>query len=248
MNVLRTASGGLLLAFLSALLVLGGLSLALAEAYVPPPATPLPTQPIFPTLPIVAPSPLPFPTSTASMPPPSACPPPPGWILVTILPGDTLERLAARYGTTTEALIRSNCLSSGVLLPGYGIYVPPAPTVTAVLCGPPLGWIQIVVQPGDTLYRISLRYGVSVDRLKRANCLISDYLMAGQRLWVPNVPTRQPSGTPVEIEFPTTTPEATETPSPTATFEPTLLPTDTPLPPTDTSLPPTEAASPPPTP
>ncbi len=251
MRVLRSTSAGLVLAFLSALLVLGGLSLALAEAYVPPPVTPSPTQ-VFFTQSALLPSPRPTATPTVTAPPSTVCPPPAGWILVTILPGDTLERLAARYGTTPDALIRANCLVSGALLPGYGLYVPPLPTVTAALCGPPSGWIPIVVQPGDTLYRISVRYGITVAQLKQANCLLSDYLMAGQRLWVPNVPTREPSVTPIQIEFPTVTPEFTETIPPTETIEPTQPPTDTPQPtdtasPTDTPLP-IETDTPPPTP
>jgi len=44
-----------------------------------------------------------------------------------------------------------------------------------------------VVQPGDTLWRISQRFGVPVDSVKRANRLADERALAiGQRLWVPS--------------------------------------------------------------
>lgn len=246
MQALRQLGAGFILAGLSAIIILGGLSLALAEAYIPqPPPAPTETPPV----PTLAPTDLLMsspptetasPTFTASPLPPVNCLPPPGWVLVMILPGDTLDTLAARYQTTPAALIQGNCLTVTTLLPGYGIYVPaPAhpPTFTSAPCGPPFGWIQIIVQPGDTLYHIASLYGVTVAQLKQANCLVSDLISAGQRLWVPNVATLTPSATPIQIEFPTSTLEPAETLAPTA------LPSETPLPSTEPPPPPTETPS-----
>lgn len=42
-----------------------------------------------------------------------------------------------------------------------------------------------IVGPGDSLYSISKRYGVSVDELKQANNVISDRLTVGQQLIIP---------------------------------------------------------------
>lgn len=252
MRGLRQLGSGLLLAILSVLIIVGGMSLALAEGYVlQPPLTPTATRPAATSAPtdLVTASPptaTETPTVTASPPPPANCLPPPGWILVMILPGDTLDILAARYQTSPAALVQANCLTVAALLPGYGIYVPaPAipPTFTPIPCGPPFGWIQIVVQPGDTLYRIAALYGVTVTQLKQANCLVSDFIGAGQRLWVPNVATLTPSATPIQIEFPTSTLEPSATIPPSATLEPTVFPTETPLPPTETPPPPTETPS-----
>ena len=44
-----------------------------------------------------------------------------------------------------------------------------------------------VVQRGDTLSHIALRYGVSVGDLKRANGLNGDLIRVGQKLVVPSV-------------------------------------------------------------
>ena len=275
MQALRQLGGGLVLGLLSVVIVIGGMSLALAEGYVPqPPPTPTTTEPAPPpalsgvegSSPSEAASPassIPSPTETitASPIPPTNCPPPTGWMLIIVNPGETLEMLAARYHTTLEALRTANCLLSDSLLPGYGLYVPPLPTLTAIPCGAPFGWVQIIVQPGDTLFHISQLYGVTVSQLQRANCLgYSTTLITGQRLWVPNVVTSTPSATPINIEFDTLTPlpTAQRTPSPpTSTPEPPTAtatatdvpPSETPPPPTDippseTPLPPTETPSP----
>lgn len=41
------------------------------------------------------------------------------------------------------------------------------------------------VQPGDTLWKIALKHNISVNDLKAANGLISDYILAGRNLKVP---------------------------------------------------------------
>jgi LysM repeat protein len=170
-------------------------------------------------------------------------------VLVISYPGDTLEILALRYHTTPGVLMAANCLVSPNLLPGYGIYVPPVPTVTPIPCGAPFGWVQYIVQPGDNLYRVSQLFRVSIAQLQQANCLgYSTTIYLGQRLWVPNVATSTPPATPIIIEFGTVTPVPTNTVPPTFTLEPT--PTSTSIPPSATSAPtstPPPTAIPPPT-
>jgi hypothetical protein len=137
------------------------------------------------------------------------------------------------------------------LFPGTVIYVPPASTQTSWLCGRPSGWIVYIVQPGDTLYRLSLAFGVSVAQLQQANCITDpNNLPTGLKLYVPPWaatpwPTIPAVDTP--ITWPTNTPETgvpSETPVPTETLYPTDIPypTDTPIP---TDIPfPTEAPTP----
>lgn len=62
---------------------------------------------------------------------------------------------------------------------------------------------QYTVQPGDTLYRISLRFGVSVQALAQTNSIANiNLIYAGQTIRIPGVagpgpqPTSQPGGTP----------------------------------------------------
>jgi LysM repeat protein len=73
----------------------------------------------------------------------------------------------------------------------------PTPTITLTIentatpplsCQPPSGWVtQIVIQAGDTLDNLAARYRISKEDLRIANCLISDTLVAGTKLYVPPV-------------------------------------------------------------
>jgi LysM repeat protein len=232
MQALRQLGGGVIIAIFSVILVIGGIFLSLAET-LPPPATP--TQ-IPPTLPLSFPTPtvtttqIPTlqsetPTDPASPPPtailasPISCTPPAGWIRIITTTGDNIYALAQRYKTSTENLSAANCLTTADLPSGFALYVPPIPTVTVIPCGPPAGWVRTyTVQPGDNLYRIALSYGLTFPQLQRGNCMgSSTTIYVGQRLWVPNIPTRTP-GVTIIPDFPT------ETASPTAT---TVPPTDT---------------------
>jgi LysM repeat protein len=178
------------------------------------------------------------------------CTPPNGWIAVVTTANDTIYSLAQRYNTSAENISEKNCLVSLNLTAGTLLYVPPVPATAKVIpCGPPAGWVRAhVVQAGDNLYRIALSYGITFQQLQAANCMGSSTLIyAGQRLWVPNVPTRTPvPGVTVVPNFPTNTPTvtasfttipptATTAPPPTATvptatFTPSLtaFPTNTP--------------------
>lgn len=247
MQALRQVGGGLFLGLLSLLIVIGGISLSIAEgnalrpsltftstitkSAIPPasapgetdhPASPIPSASLSPS---------------ASPIPPINCPPPTGWVLIITYPGDTLEILATRFHTTPGALVNANCLVSSNLLPGYSLYVPPVPTITPVPCGPPFSWVRYTVQSGDNLYRISQLFRITVTQLQQANCLgYSTTIYTGQNLWVPNVATSTPFATPINIEFDTVTPIPTDTLPPTSPS--TNVPPLTTATPTSTSIPP----------
>ncbi len=206
MQTLRQLGGGVIVAIFSVILVIGGIFLSLAET-LPPPATPTQIPPTFPqsfptptgTLETMTAVPTethtPLPTLTAlALASPTSCTPPAGWIRVTTGSGDTVYTLAQRYKTTAENLNAANCLTAAELPAGMALYVPPVPTVTVIPCGPPFGWVRnYVVQRGDTLFRIALSYNITYPQLQRANCMgSSTTIYTGQRLWVPNVPTRTP--------------------------------------------------------
>lgn len=262
MQTMRQLGGGVIIAIISVILVIGGIFLSLAET-LPPPSTPTLVPPTFPES-------FPTPTSTTTGFPvtetvtatqtglpsvtaslalglasPTTCTPPSGWILVTTGSGDTVYTLAQRYKTTAENLNAANCLTAAELPAGFVLYVPPVPTVTVIPCAPPFGWVRnYVVQRGDTLFSIALTYNITYPQLQRGNCMgTSTTIYAGQRLWVPNVPTRTPiPGTttipesPTDTSVPTTAvpPTDTATELPTATFT---------LPPTITDTPPSPPAS-----
>lgn len=211
MQTLRQLGGGVIIAIFSVILVIGGIFLSLAET-LPPAATPTQIPPTFPQsfptptemietmtgVPTDTQTPIPTATQTATsalaLASATSCTPPSGWILVTTASGDTVYSLAQRYKTTAENLNAANCLTSAELPAGMALYVPPVPTVTVIPCGPPFGWVRnYVVQRGDTLFRIALSYNITYPQLQRANCMgSSTTIYTGQRLWVPNVPTRTP--------------------------------------------------------
>jgi LysM repeat protein len=111
-----------------------------------------------------------------------------------------------------------------------------SPTVSATLqfptssCAVPAGWVQYIVQSGDTLSRLAVRTNTTVDRIMQANCLSGTQLATGSRLYLPFVPpTNTPliiqtpmpttSGSPIAISTPTITNTAAsiQTPTPTTT-------------------------------
>ena len=51
---------------------------------------------------------------------------------------------------------------------------------------PTTGYTEYIVKPGDSLWKISQMYGTSIDAIKQASGLDSDYLNIGQKLKVPN--------------------------------------------------------------
>lgn len=246
MQALRQLGGGVFIAILSIILVIGGISLALAESALPPTVletpTPIPSAvQLFPTFPptqfllTFTETATPSPTATLTLfptPPPAQptiCNPPSGWIRVIVGVNDTIYTLAQRYRTTEDALKNSNCLTSVDLQAGSAIYVPLVPTVVVAACRPPATWVRThVVQAGDNLYRIALSYGLTYPELQRGNCMGSSItIYTGQRLWVPNIPTRTPvPGVTITLVFPSSTPSFTSAP-PTFTQQPFATPTQT---------------------
>ena len=255
MKDLRQVILGVLSGLITTTLLFGSLSLALVEGNLrqalapsatlpgsptttPPGFTPSPTFTLQPGQPSLTPTTSPSPTVTST----SACPYPSDWIRITILPGDTLESLAAAYHTTPEILIAANCLPTTFLVEGNLLYVPPlttpepqpTATKTPIPCGPYPGWVIYIIRPGDTLYSLAIHFNTTVWQLMVANCLPNSDIDAGDPLWVPNLPT------PTIVTPPSPTPSRTPTvtPSPTSTLlvlPPTDTPTDTATPtPTDT--------------
>ncbi len=95
--------------------------------------------------------------------------------------GDTLYAIALRYHTTIAALKQLNGLAnSDIILVGQRLLVPAIDSAT------PLPTSAYIVQPGDTLYRIALRYGTTIRALKQLNDLPNaNLIFVGQALAIP---------------------------------------------------------------
>lgn len=102
-----------------------------------------------------------------------------------VQPGETLYRIALRYGTTWQELASLNGIyDPSQLRVGQRLLLP---GTTEGQQPPPSGGSRVhVVQPGDTLYGLAAQYGVSVEALAQANGLtIYSYLYVGQELTIP---------------------------------------------------------------
>ena len=116
--------------------------------------------------------------------------------------GDTLGRIARRYGAAIDALRRANDLTSSLIHPGQTLRVPgvrsssagdvgaPEPSSssaapTARVASSSSAPAVHVVRRGDTLTGIARRHGTSVAALQRTNGLSSSLIRAGQTLRVP---------------------------------------------------------------
>lgn len=111
----------------------------------------------------------------------------------TVQPGDTLFSIAQRFGTTVEAIMRANNLTSDAIFPGQTLVIPgAAPPPPAPSPPPPPGATTYTVQPGDTLYSIALRFGTTVDALRQANNVPNDIIYVGQTLVIPVAPPPGP--------------------------------------------------------
>jgi LysM repeat protein len=234
---------GLFSALASSVIVLAAISLALLEGklqIIPPLITPTsPAETLIPGIPTIE---INTPFANIFTPTPS-CKVPQGWVPHTILAGETLVDLAKGIGVDKQDLYNGNCLESDSLQIGSQLFLPPAtatPTLTEIppteenappeeeptatkeepqRCVPPAGWVPYVLKPGDYLSRLARAFGTSVEKIKNANCLTSNDVKAGQRLYLPNVPTQVPTATPQ----PTATQRPpTKTPKPTFTEESTL--------------------------
>ena len=99
--------------------------------------------------------------------------------------GDTLYSIALKYNTTVPDLVSKNNLTNTNLKVGDVLQIPSDVEST----GDSSDVIETntyIVQPGDTLYSISRKYGVSVNDLINSNNLTGNVLVIGSVL---NIPT-----------------------------------------------------------
>lgn len=112
-----------------------------------------------------------------------------GGSIYVVRAGDTLGRIAARYGTTVQALMNANGIRNAnfiyvgqrLTIPGAssgsGVTSPPAATPASPTPG------AYIVRRGDTLAAIAARYHTTVASLMRANNIANpNVIYVGQRL------------------------------------------------------------------
>ena len=116
----------------------------------------------------------------------------------TIVAGDTISGIAARYGISTQSVLTANGLSfSSIIYPGQSIAIPghtaaravdivPVVTVSPISTVP----LRYTIKSGDTISHIAAQFGVSVSSILAANGLqLSSIIYADRSLIIPATTT-----------------------------------------------------------
>lgn len=79
----------------------------------------------------------------------------------------------------------------------------PEDHLVPVNCPMPPGWTTYIVQPTDSLYRLSVIYGVSVGEIQQFNCMGNETaILPGQAIFLPIFSTSTPVPTPTPTPAP----------------------------------------------
>ena len=109
----------------------------------------------------------------------------------TVKSGDSIERIARNHGTTAYALSKLNGLKDGSLIhPGQKLKVPGKTAVAGSQPAPAKESRTHTVSAGETFFKISMKYGVTVDELIAANPSVNHKsLRVGQKIKVDRTST-----------------------------------------------------------
>ncbi len=101
--------------------------------------------------------------------------------------GDSLSKIAERYGTSVKQLKNINRLRSDVVVVGKRLKLPGSANAVATSssAGKRNSTATHVVRRGDSLSRISSRYNVTINAIKRENNLRHNTVYPGQKLTIP---------------------------------------------------------------
>lgn len=129
-----------------------------------------------------------------------------------VQPGDTLNKIARQWNTTVADIVAANGITNPnliyvgqmIMIPG-GAVPPTAPPPSA----PPPTGTTYVVQPGDTLYRVAVRFGITVQAVAAANNIQNvNFITVGQVLVIPGGGGNGPPANPLPPPVPTNPPPA----------------------------------------
>ena len=123
----------------------------------------------------------PMPTQAAGLEQPS--------VTHTVARDETMFSIALRYDTSVEAVRVTNGIANPALLyVGQQLTIPTADSTTNAPSSPDTEGDTHVVGPGENLYRIALRYGITVQALAQLNGITNHHhIVVGQRLRISGV-------------------------------------------------------------
>jgi LysM repeat protein len=136
------------------------------------------STPVSTTAPTTAPTSTPASTATPTTVPTKA---PSGPTTHIVQPGENLFRIALHYGMTYQTVAAANgIVNPDVIAVGQSLVIPAEGTT------PTTTTRTHVVQPGENLFRIALKYGVTVEALAVANGIGNvNLIYPGQSLVIP---------------------------------------------------------------
>ena len=109
---------------------------------------------------------------------------------VTVEKGDSLSKIAKRYGTTVDALVRINdlCDANQIFVGQVVVLEDPESVADADAAGDRIETAIVTVQPGDSLSKIAKRHDTTVEELMALNDIDDpNLLFVGQELLVDEV-------------------------------------------------------------
>ena len=149
-----------------------------------------------------------------------------GGTAVTVAPGETIDKIAVRHGVPASIILQANGLTSAsAVRPGQRLVIPrynatasasasaPRPATPAPRATTASSSVHIVA-PGETLSKISRRYGRSIPDIARANNIEPHAtLKIGERIVIPatHTSTAGKSGQPLANQTPKVPPAAKQT-------------------------------------
>jgi len=103
--------------------------------------------------------------------------------------GETLFSIARRYGTSLDAICAANGIADPARIYAGQRLIIPVSNAAAGALSVPAGAAHFV-RPGENLYRIALRYGVTVQALAELNGIYNPgHIVVGQKLVIPGSAT-----------------------------------------------------------
>ena len=100
--------------------------------------------------------------------------------LYTVVSGDSLYKIARKYNTTVDEIVKLNNLKSTSLKIGDVLRIPEMYTPESQMIMP--SYINYTVKKGDNLYSIARSYNIDINVLKKDNGLTSNLLNIGEVL------------------------------------------------------------------
>ncbi|KJS23355.1 MAG: hypothetical protein VR72_01605 [Clostridiaceae bacterium BRH_c20a] len=105
----------------------------------------------------------------------------PGGFIYTVRPGDSMFLIARRFNISLPSLIAANpqIMNPALIYPGQNLCIP--------VSQPCPGGFVYIVQPGDSLYFIAIRFGTTIEAILRINPQITNpnLIYAGQPICIP---------------------------------------------------------------